>query len=150
MTKDFKAIVNAKVDKLKGLRVDVPFDFIDPSRAAPPLNIYDPLWLRRPDPNAAAVKLFPPAAIKAGYKSGQAKVDCTVARDGTLHDCVVVEEDPAGLGFGQAALVIASVMQMNPWTQQGSPVEGAKIELPVKLVLPNKADAQTAAPVARR
>jgi protein TonB len=63
-------------------------------------------------------------------------VDCTVVHDGSLNDCAVASEDPAGLGFGDAALQIAAVMGMNPWTAQGTPVEGARIRLPIRLVLP--------------
>jgi hypothetical protein len=32
-------------------------------------------------------------------------------------------------------------MQMSPWTKQGAPVEGARILLPIKFVLPSDAPA---------
>jgi TonB family protein len=135
---DFRAYVNPKTDKLVNLKVDVPFDFRDPSESTPPMEVYDPLWLRGPDDVA---KLFPAAAVKAGLKTGRAQVACTVRHDGTLKDCAVVSEDPAGLGFGDAALKVASVMAMNPWTAQGTPVDGARIRLPVRLELPADAPA---------
>jgi TonB family protein len=149
LTKDFRAYVNPKTDKLMGLRVDIPFDFRDPSQPTPPMEVYDPIWLRQVNPEYVG-KLFPIAAAKAGLKTGVASVECSVQHDGTLKDCIVASEDPAGMGFGDAALQVASVMAMNPWTAQGDPVDGARIRLPVRLELPAGAEppapAQQASP----
>jgi TonB family protein len=134
LTKDFRAYVST-TDKLGRLRVDIPFDFRDPAQPEPQAEVYDPLWLRHVNPDAV-VKLFPNAAAKAGYKSGLAQLDCTVQHDGSLKNCTVVSEEPAGLGFGDAALTIAGVMAMNPWTAEGTPVDGARIRLPVRIELP--------------
>jgi protein TonB len=117
------------------LRVDVPFDFRDPGQAAPPVEIHDPIWIQSIKPDSI-VKLFPETAIKAGYKVGRATVECAVAADGSLTGCITVTEDPAGYGFGEAALIVAGVMRMSPWSKQGAPVEGARIALPVKFELP--------------
>jgi TonB family protein len=146
LTKDFRAYVDPKKDKLAQSRVDVPFDFRDPGQPAPPNEVYDPLWLKRVNPEYVA-QLFPAAAAKAGLHSGKATVDCAVQHDGSLRDCTVASEEPAGLGFGNAALTVASVMVMNPWTAQGTPVDGAHIRLPIRLELP--ADAQATTPAQR-
>jgi TonB family protein len=135
LLKDFRLPPAIKTNSYNDFRVDVPFDFRDPSQAAPPVEIHDPIWIKQIDPNSIQ-KLFPEAAAKAGYKLGRASVDCSVAVDGTLSDCAIATEDPAGLGFGAAAMEVASVMQMSPWTKQGAPVEGARINLPIKFVLP--------------
>jgi hypothetical protein len=140
LTKEFRAYVNPKKDKLARLRVDIPFDFRDPSQPLPALEVYDPLWLTRVDPNGVA-KLFPAAAAAAGLKTGVGTVQCAVRHDGGLTDCAVVSEQPEGLGFGDAALQVASVMKMNPWTAEGDPVDGARIRLPVRLELPPSAPA---------
>jgi hypothetical protein len=140
LSRDFRVLGDVKEAIAKRIEVDVPFDFEDPKGAGPPVEIYDPLWLKTVSPTGAG-KLFPAAAAKAGLKAGSAKVACTVAEDGTLKACAVASEDPAGMGFGDAALLIASVMQMNPWSAEGSPVGGARIVLPIKLVLPDDAAA---------
>lgn len=145
LTKDFHVLGDPKAAAAKGIEIDIPFDFEDPTAAGPPVEVYDPLWLKSVSASGAG-KLFPAAAANAGLKVGSAKVACTVAQDGTLKACSVASEDPPGMGFGEAALVIASVMQMNPWSAEGSPVDGAHIVLPIKLVLPN--DAAPAAPPA--
>jgi TonB family protein len=138
LIKDFRVIVNPKTDHLSDLRVDVPFDFRDPHTPAPSLEVHDPLWIQRISPEGAG-RLYPDDALKAGVQSGGATLRCSVIHDGALTDCEVQSETPAGLGFGDAALQIASVMKMNPWTGQGTPVDGMKIVLPIKLVAPQEA-----------
>jgi len=134
--------------RMHGVDVDLPFDFHDPRQPSPPLELINPIWLRGPDPSMPG-KLFPAEAAKAGLRTGQAIVACQAAHDGSLSGCTVAEEDPVGLGFGEAALAIAAVMRMNPWTQQGAPVDGAKIRLPVRVNLDEPtpaADAPAAKP----
>jgi TonB family protein len=138
LASDFKAYPDAKRDQIRRLRIDIPFDFRDPSQTALPVEVYDPIWLRLVSP-AYAAQLFPPAAAKAGVRKGSATLECGVRHDGTLRDCGVVSEEPSGLGFGDAALTIAGVMAMNPWTAQGDPVDGARIRLPIRLELPASA-----------
>jgi len=41
-------------------------------------------------------------------ESGSAKLQCMVMPDGALQSCKVVEEDPPGKGFGEAALASAA------------------------------------------
>ena len=145
LTKNFRAYVDPKKDKLADLKIDIPFDFRDPSQPAPPIEVYDPIWLRSVNPTYVA-QIYPAAAAKADIRSGGAEVECTVQHDGSLKSCAVTSETPAGMGFGDAALQVASVMAMNPWTAQGDPVDGARIRLPVRLELPEEATPAAAQP----
>jgi TonB family protein len=130
---------------LRDVFVDVPFDFHDPHQATPPVEVNDPEWLQGVDP-AMVARLFPDAAAKAGLKTGRAILGCVVAHDGGLTQCAVSSEEPAGLGFGGAALSVAGVMRMNAWTKQGAPVDGARILLPIRLNIgDDAAPAQTSA-----
>ncbi|MBL0968968.1 MAG: TonB family protein [Brevundimonas sp.] len=64
---------------------------------------------------------------------GQVQVSCLVNRDGTLSDCRVEREEPAGAGFGEAALRAASQTRVTRllaeqnagqrifWTTRGDP-----------------------------
>jgi len=144
LVKDFQANTDPNVHSTQDFRIDVPFDFRDPSRSAPPLEVQNPLWVRRVDP-AKAAGVYPEAAIKAGFKTGVAMLVCSVAHSGALTGCTVDSEAPADVGFGDAALKIAAVMAMNPWTQQGEPVDGMTIRLPIRLVLPDEPPAPPAA-----
>jgi protein TonB len=136
LIEDFTAAAPAALHAERGdVLVNLPFDFRDPSRATPPLEVVDPAWVAQVDPSAAPA-LFPESAAKAGYKTGIATVECEVTHTGALTGCSVVRENPPGYGFGKSALAVASVMVMNPWTQQGTPVDGARVRLPVTIDLP--------------
>jgi protein TonB len=52
---------------------------------------------------------------------------CKVTAEGTLTQCVITEETPAGLGFGQASLALVPKFRMKPKTDAGEPVEGATV-----------------------
>jgi hypothetical protein len=145
LVKHFRVMTDPKTDHYDDLRIDVPFDFRDPSQAAPAVEIHDPLWLTRLTPESAAAA-YPQAAIKADVKTGAATVACTTVHSGALTDCAVESEEPADLGFGAAALKIAAVMKMSPWTSQGAPVDGMKIRIPIRLVMPDDPTPAVAAP----
>ena len=125
-------------------KVDLPVTFYAPGYAQSD-PITDPFWTRMIDPTAAQ-RLFPGKAADAGVKSGRGVVDCVVDHAGQLTACQAVGESPAALGFGDAAVSVASVMAINPWTPQGRPVDGAHIRLPLVLKLsPTDAAPATAA-----
>jgi len=70
----------------------------------PPLLavIENPVWSR--SPRAA----FPRAAARAGVTEARVRLDCEVNPfSDRLRNCMVTQEDPAGLGFGEAALKAA-------------------------------------------
>jgi TonB family protein len=144
LTQDFHVNVDPQLQALNRdgrVRLDLSFDFRNPNQASPPLGIQNPVWLKH-FTAATVAEIYPAAAAKAGVKQGIGTVDCTVASDGTLADCVVAAEDPAGLGFGDAAVKAAAQLQMNPWTKQGAPVDGARIEVPIRLSEPQGAGAK--------
>lgn len=96
---------------------------------APPTGIFrDPEWIGVPDGTAVP---YPEAARAAGVKKGRGVVDCLLDSTGRLTDCRLVSEEPAGLGFGDAALKMAPAFRVNPWTAEGRPVDGQRIKLPV-------------------
>jgi TonB family protein len=142
LVKDFKVITDPKVHHYQDYRIDVPFDFRDPSQPTPPLEIHSPLWLRRVNPDRAAA-LYPAAAMER-YKSGTATLECAVAHSGVLTDCQVESESPADVGFGDAALKMAPDMAMNPWTSQGTPLDGLKVRVPFRMERPEPAPAVAA------
>lgn len=111
----------------------ISFRFLNPASAgARTRTVEKPRWITSLKPEAV-VAVYPAQAADAGITSGRATVDCLVGPDGKLTDCQVSRERPVNLGFGQSALAIAGLMQMNPWTDDGRPVAGARIKLPVDL-----------------
>lgn len=129
----FKAITDGPpFTSRKEFFVSLPFDFRNPGLPAMPVQVVSPEWLTGPDPNMVAA-VFPAQAAKAGLRTGVGVVTCEVAHDGHLTACTVSGESPANLGFGEAALRIGATMSMNPWTKQGDPVDGARVNLPIRL-----------------
>lgn len=70
-------------------------------------------------------RAHPPAALRAG-RSGSAAMSCVIGLDGRLSDCEVVNESPAGQGFGQAALTLAYAFQARPPVVNGQPQAGVR------------------------
>ena len=115
------------------LWVDIPFRFPAPG-AAETRWIASPYWVSGFDPSQA-LAVYPPEAEAKGLASGHGIAKCVVAADGSLTDCAPAEADPEGLGFAEAAARLASTMRMNPWTLDGSPVDGAVVRVGVRLDL---------------
>lgn len=133
-------VVNGMPDTKSDVHVDVPFQFINPARAPAERTVPKPRWTRAIDPQAM-VALYPPAAADKGVVTGIGVADCAVTAHGAMTDCRVGREDPAGLDFGKAALLVAGVMEMSAWTDDGSPVEGARVRLPIRFKLSEAAAA---------
>ena len=79
----------------------------------------NPHWLIMPQSDDLQ-RIYPTAALKAGV-AGLVHMACTADDQGYLKDCVVRDETPAGLGFGNAALEATGYMRMYPATNFGVP-----------------------------
>lgn len=118
------------------LWVDIPMRFPPPAETLK-RDISSPTWLAGFD-EARGLKLFPPEAVAQGLTTGLGIARCEVTPDGALTACAPMPGDPDGLGFSEAAVKLASVMKMNPWTADGAPVDGAVIRVPIRLNLAAK------------
>lgn len=83
-----------------------------PPPSRPPV-VVEADWARRPSPE------FPERAQSRGFESGEVTMSCVVERDGTPTNCSVISEDPAGAGFGQAALSSMRRARFSPRTVDG-------------------------------
>ena len=63
--------------------------------------------------------------------SGRAELNCEVTAKGTVANCTVVSEDPAGQEFGAAAMKLTRYFKMRPQTRDGTPVGGAHVNIPI-------------------
>ena len=99
-----------------------------PPPPAPPV-ITRPDWLSRPSGEDLA-RFYPDRAREEGV-SGRATISCTVTARGGLTGCSVVSETPSGSGFGAATLRAAGRFRMKPKTENGQPVEGGTVKVPL-------------------
>lgn len=85
-------------------------------------------WVSRPTSDHLA-RHYPPQAAQ-NRTEGFARIRCDVQADGRLTACEVLEESPAGAGFGEATLRIAPYFRMSREIG-GQSVEGSSIEIPM-------------------
>ena len=81
------------------------------------------------------MRVYPREAVRNGVE-GIALVACMVSKEGEMANCAVEQEAPPGQGFGEAALKLMPEFQMKPLTQNGAPVEGGMVRLPIQFRLP--------------
>ena len=67
---------------------------------------------------------------------GKATLNCTVDAKGQLQSCSVVSEEPADMGFGDAAMKLSKLFKMRPQTKDGQPVDGGTVRIPLRFSLP--------------
>jgi len=117
-----------------------PSDVVDPlishaemNGAAPALSVSHVDWLRQP--NGRDLSDFYPPQAAVNRLAGQALLACRVEISGTLHDCFVTDESPAGYGFGAAALKMSDKFRMKPEMVNGVPIAGERVIIPINFAI---------------
>jgi TonB family protein len=91
--------------------------------------VTNPDWLQRPTGEEMA-NYYPPVAQMMGLE-GRATITCEVLNSGSVGNCKVDQETPAGMGFGDAAIALSKYFVMKPKTVDGVAVAGAKVTVPI-------------------
>lgn len=91
--------------------------------------ITQPDWRTRPTADELALA-YPQEAV-SHHLDGHVVIHCRVRISGNLTDCDVVEEAPAGYGFGASALKMAEHFDMKPLTDNGAPSDEGEINVPI-------------------
>ena len=73
-----------------------------------------------------------PAQARQSRVTGEVLVRCVAAEGGALTDCVALQEKPSGLGFGEAAVTLASSFHLKP-AADDHPRIGAIVFFPIRL-----------------
>ena len=100
-----------------------------PDLAAPPA--VKPVWAHKP--GGRAIELVYPPVARNRFVAGVTELECQLTFTGGLADCKVVVEDPAGFGFGAAALSLAPEFLAQP--PQPNEV-GARLRIPMRFQMP--------------
>lgn len=89
-------------------------------------------------PDADDLARYFPDRAQRMNQNGSVRMSCVVTASGTLQDCSVVSETPADFGFGESAVKMAKLFKMAPKTEDGSPVGGARVTIPIRFNLPSE------------
>lgn len=124
--------------------IQIPFAFSpEMLDAARPPVIGKPTWAKLP--TAETLRAAFPADAGAGG-TVRVRLGCRVEQGGSVSGCEVAGEEPAGRGYGAAALKIASEFKLDTWTVEGFPTVGGTVNIPVRFELGPPKPAATPAP----
>lgn len=119
----------ATPDDTRGPPVLIPPRLSDLPPGTRPTVVTNPRWARPPRPH------YPDLAQTNNVEYGQVVLFCIVQPTGRISDCEVLEETPAGQGFGEEALLAAREASLTPRTVDGAAL-GARIYVPFTFRLP--------------
>jgi protein TonB len=80
-------------------------------------------------------RLYPPLALAKETTPVRAQITCIVTAKGTLSNCTSSNEDPVGLGAGDAAIKAAKYFRMELTDSDGRPVAGRSFTTRMRWVI---------------
>jgi len=111
-----------------GSEVRVPVSFA-PGVLQPGFTAKTPKWAAMPAPSDFQATI---PKHEDGPNAIRVVLVCDVLAGGSLTGCTVDREEPAGQGFGEGVLALASKFKVEPWSAEGLPTVGAKVRVPVR------------------
>ena len=98
--------------------------------------ITNPEWEQRP--RGEDMKQFYPPEAEKRRLAGETTLQCRVELSGALTACKVLRQSPKGAGFGEAGLKLTTLFRMKPMSQDGTPVAGGIVRIPIAFRLAPK------------
>ncbi|HEY8573857.1 TonB family protein [Phenylobacterium sp.] len=115
--------------KLSDAMVQLPVSFHPAMLEQSEGIVGKPQWAAIPSQGDMASAL---AGAPKGLGPVRVALSCVVQQKGLVSDCKVLSEDPAGLGYGAAAVGLSSRFQLSTWTAEGLPVVGGRVQIPIR------------------
>lgn len=81
--------------------------------------------------SAAELDRYYPSRARDMEIEGRAEIECTATPTGHATDCVVLSEEPAGMGFGEATVRASRKFRVRPFSARGEPVTGQRVVIPM-------------------
>jgi TonB family protein len=122
-------------DPVVRAHVQLPIAFTPDMLAGEPPVLSRPGFAVTPAPEDVA-DAYPQAARAAGVATGRGVLACKVQQAGAL-SCQVQGEEPAGYGFGEAALKVAPLFRVQTWGADGLPAVGRTVKLAMRFDRPD-------------
>lgn len=114
---------------LKGASVQLPFtfdsDMLAPGRAA----VGKPQWKGLPVFEDVQTAF---AHTPKNVGTVRVMLSCVVQQGGYVSDCKPDSEAPSGRGFGAAAVALAAKFRLSTWSNDGLPVVGGAVRIPIR------------------
>ena len=107
---------------IAGQRFERSFNFLAPGDS-------NADWLTKPTVSQL-LGVYPVAARSSPPANARATILCKTNEEGFLRDCKVLQESPANMGFGAAALQLSLLFRMKAKIRGGKPVE-SEVTIPV-------------------
>jgi TonB family protein len=111
-----------ELDEMLGVKRGNALNAAGSAKSARPHVIEGASFDRLPSSDELA-QLYPARALRL-EEQGFATVQCSVGASGGPTECHVVDEEPAGLGFGDAALKAIQLFRLKPLDRVGQTVAG--------------------------
>jgi TonB family protein len=121
---------NPAVD-LRGVRTQYRVTFAPEMLLEGSRLIGKPQWTALPT-GEAVIGAYPALARAANAGTARVQMRCAIAEDGGVKACVLVSETPEGLGFGDAALSLAPHFRLSVWSDEGLPIVGGQVIIPLR------------------
>jgi protein TonB len=96
-------------------------------------TLTNPDWISRPTAHQVE-QAYPEADLREGI-TGSATLSCQVTSAGGVVGCKINVETPPGRGFGRAALALTHYFRIRPGTDNGLPIEGASVLIPIRFTI---------------